>query len=153
MDIKPFTIFSPPEAVYHAVLPGATLLNLNVSNVAQLEWELFRGLRVAGVRAMGRRIGIDAKTLGRLLGARHQTLQMRHRSRRLTTQQSAVAYRLARGFEHAVMLIGSETDAREWLREKMPSLGQRTPLEALATVLGYERVLNLLERCEDGVYS
>jgi putative toxin-antitoxin system antitoxin component (TIGR02293 family) len=140
--------------VYEATLPGASLLNLKTRNPHHLEEELEKGLSVKILDTLLETLGVDLETLARLLGTGYSTLKTHKRSRsRLTSEQSSKAYRLARIFERAVEVIGAEDEARSWLGDKVLALGKRTPLEAMTTDLGSERVLHLLERLDDGVYS
>jgi putative toxin-antitoxin system antitoxin component (TIGR02293 family) len=154
MSAVTYPTFSPPDAVYEATLPGASLLKLKARNLQGLEEELERGLPVKTLDTLVEKLGIDLETLASLLGTGFSTLKAHKRSRsRLSPEQSAKAYRLARIFERASEVIGSEDEARGWLGDSVLALGKRTPLQAMTTDLGGERVLHLLERLDDGVFS
>lgn len=154
VDPSRFQPFVPPAAAVHAAMPGAALLRITARNAGELEAEIERGLPAPVLGWLGQAAGLSLKALAPVLGASYSTLN-RHKGRRerLTSDQSSRAYRLSRLVERAFEVIGSEDEARAWLREPVLALGDRTPLDALRTDLGTERVMGLLERLEDGVYS
>jgi putative toxin-antitoxin system antitoxin component (TIGR02293 family) len=154
MSISTHVTFSPPSAVYEARLPGTTLLKLKARNLQQLEEALNKGLSIKVLDSLAEKAGVDLKTLASLLGTGYSTLKTHKRTKgRLSPEQSAKAYRFARVVERATEVIGSEEDMRAWLRDPVLALAKRTPLETLTSDLGSERVLQLLERLDDGVYS
>jgi putative toxin-antitoxin system antitoxin component (TIGR02293 family) len=154
MSASTHPTYTPPEAVYDARLPGASLLGLDVRNLQQLEEELDKGLPIKTLATLMDKAGVDLETLAPVLGTGYSTLRNHRRNRtRLTPEQSAKAYRFARIFERATEVIGSEDDARGWLHEGVLALGKRTPMEAMSSEIGSERVQHLLERLDDGVYS
>jgi putative toxin-antitoxin system antitoxin component (TIGR02293 family) len=154
MPTTSFAPFNPPKSVYTARPPGAVLLKLNVANLHELEDALNSGLPIESVETLMNQCGIELTTAAALLGMGYSTLKTYRRNRmRLTPEQSARAYRVARIYERAVAVIGSEVDARAWLAEPVLALGNRTPLAAMTSDLGSERVLHILERLDDGVYS
>ena len=61
--------------------------------------------------------------------------------------------RIARLFDRAVAVLGSASEARSWLKTAQRALGQRTPLEFMATEIGGREVEDLLGRIEHGVFS
>jgi putative toxin-antitoxin system antitoxin component (TIGR02293 family) len=154
MSASSYATFTPPNAVYEATLPGTTLLKLKARNLHQLEEELTKGLNMKALTTLSEKAGTDLKTLASLLGMGYSTLTTLKRTRgRLTPEQSARAYRVARILERAIEVIGSEADVQGWLRDPVLALGKRTPLETMGSAIGSERVLHLLERLDDGVYS
>lgn len=154
MSVSTHPTYTPPKSVDEARLPGALLLGLKARNLQGLEDELDKGLAITVLDTLTETLGIDLATLASLLGTGYSTLKSHKRTKaRLTPEQSAKAYRLARLFERTVEVIGSEDDARGWLHNGVLALGKRTPLEAMTNDLGGERVLHLLERLDDGVYS
>ena len=49
-------------------------------------------------------------------------------------------------------MLGSRTEAEQWLERPAIGLNQRRPIDLLATTAGVEIVENYLERIEHGVY-
>jgi putative toxin-antitoxin system antitoxin component (TIGR02293 family) len=148
-DHAPYT---PASAVFDAVLPGAKLLKLKARNVSQLERELDKGLSMKTIESLAAVAQVSLKSLAPILGLGYSTLiTYKRKSERLNPEQSARAYHFARILERATEVIGNE--AQQWLSEPVLALAKRTPLETLHSTLGSERVLQLLERLDDGVYS
>ncbi len=57
-------------------------------------------------------------------------------------------------FQHAIeMYDGDEAAAKAWLRQSVPVLEGRKPLELMETEAGAVLVENLIGRIEAGVYS
>jgi putative toxin-antitoxin system antitoxin component (TIGR02293 family) len=72
---------------------------------------------------------------------------------RLEPDVSDRLVRIARVFALATEVLESREAAIEWLREKTPYLGDRSPLDALATDVGAEKVTNMLYQMEYGVIA
>lgn len=72
---------------------------------------------------------------------------------RLDPATSDRLVRMARVFALAVDVLENDAAAVEWLREATPYLGGRSPLEALATDVGAEKVTNMLYQMEYGVVA
>jgi putative toxin-antitoxin system antitoxin component (TIGR02293 family) len=60
--------------------------------------------------------------------------------------------RLARLFERAVEVLGSEQHAQKWFQSPVKGLGGKTPLEFADTEPGTQAVEAMLDRIEDGVF-
>jgi putative toxin-antitoxin system antitoxin component (TIGR02293 family) len=146
--------YTPPKEVYDATLPGTSLLKLKAKNLQALESEIDKGLSVKVTDTLTNVLGVSMEGLSGLLGIGYSTLKgKRSEKGRLSPETSSRVYRMARIFERTVEVIGSEKEAKEWLNEPVLALGRRTPLEAMKTDLGCERVEQILERLDDGVYS
>ncbi len=149
---KKYVPYHPAPADITAVLPGAKLLSLKVSNTQELETKLSTGLPSSLVAKIASICHINQDAMSAILGMGKSTLNSYTRTdKRLPAEQSAKIYRLARVIERTQEVVG--TDAKEWLHSPVLALGNRTPLEALKSDIGAERVLQLLERLDDGVYS
>ncbi|MBW3567603.1 MAG: DUF2384 domain-containing protein, partial [Proteobacteria bacterium] len=72
---------------------------------------------------------------------------------RLEPDVSDRLVRVARVYALAIDVLENREAAVEWLREKTPYLGDRSPLEALATDVGTEKVTNMLYQMEYGVIA
>lgn len=72
---------------------------------------------------------------------------------RLDPATSDRLVRVARVFALAVDVLEDHDAAVEWLRERSPYLGNRSPLDALATDVGTEKVANMLYQMEYGVLA
>lgn len=72
---------------------------------------------------------------------------------RLDPATSDRLVRIARIFALAVDVLDDHNAAVQWLRARAPYLGDRSPLEALATDVGAEKVTNMLYQMEYGVLA
>lgn len=75
------------------------------------------------------------------------------RKQRLDPDVSDRLVRIARVFALATEVLESREAAVEWLRERTPYLGERSPLDALATDVGTEKVTNMLYQMEYGIIA
>ncbi len=72
---------------------------------------------------------------------------------RLDAATSDRLVRLARILALAMLVLESREHAVAWLREPSPALGGRSPLAAVASDPGTEKVSNMLYQMEYGVYA
>lgn len=114
-----------------------------------------RGVPLADVRRFGGGLGLTQDEFARLLGIPTRTYQrwLGQAGRRLSPAASGRYYRIARIVRRAVAVLGSEKTALGWLREEQRALGQRVPLDLMATEPGAEAVEDLLGRIEYGVVT
>lgn len=82
-----------------------------------------------------------------------RTLARRKKARRLGPDESDRVFRFARIATRASEVLGSEDKARRWLHRPNRALGNRLPLNLLATDAGIEQIETVLGRLEHGVYS
>jgi len=87
-----------------------------------------------------------------VLGITGRTAQRRRQSGVLSAEESDRLYRLARVFEKAAEVFGSETSAASWLREPRAFFQGISPLALLGTDAGTQEVENEIGRIEYGVY-
>jgi len=110
------------------------------------------GLPRESLRRVALRIGGDAERASAIEHAVvPKTTLARRGTGRLTREESERTERLARLFIHAVAALGSEDDARAFLRRPHPELDGRTPLDAAVTELGGRRVEDILHALEYGL--
>ncbi len=73
---------------------------------------------------------------------------------RLEPAESNRILRVSPLFPEAIKLFeGDGVAARRWMLQKQKALGEKTPLELLATELGAREVEALIGRLEHGVFS
>jgi putative toxin-antitoxin system antitoxin component (TIGR02293 family) len=117
-----------------------------------LEDAVLAGLPREALRRVAERLGGDAE---RATAIEHaivpKTTLARRGTGRLTREESERTERLARLFVHAVAALGSEEDARLFMRRGHPELEGRSPLEAAITELGGRRVEDILHALEYGL--
>lgn len=116
------------------------------------------GFSLDDVRAMVASSGLytSRKVLERIIGKSIRTIQRQSRLKnavRLTAQQSAVAFQYAKALELAVSVFGSQALAEQWLNRPCRHLAGIVPFEMIDTSLGYNVVVEYLERIRSGVYQ
>ncbi len=111
-------------------LPSATLSTLSVS----LGWTR---------AALIEQLGIAPRTAARRLMRREP----------LSTTESERVLRLARVLARAIEVFESRNAAKQWLQEPSTALGERKPIDLLATDIGTEVVLNELGKIDHGFFA
>jgi putative toxin-antitoxin system antitoxin component (TIGR02293 family) len=72
---------------------------------------------------------------------------------RLKPEESELLFRLARVLAAATEVLGSEDKARQWLIAENRALGGAVPINLLDTGIGFQEIMDVLNRIEHGVYS
>jgi putative toxin-antitoxin system antitoxin component (TIGR02293 family) len=115
--------------------------------------EVERGLPVRAYAALAKALGLSRAEEDRLLQVSLRTrLRWKVRSR-LDPATSDRVVRIARILALAIEVLENQTHAIAWLREPSEALNGRTPLQAISSDFGAEKVSNLLYQMEHGVYS
>jgi putative toxin-antitoxin system antitoxin component (TIGR02293 family) len=97
-------------------------------------------------------IGVGKETLARKLNINAQTLRKR-KSRVLSAEEAEKSLRVARVFGLASDILGDGDEARQWLKNEIPALGGKRPLDLLDTDVGAQEVTNLLNCIKWGMYA
>ncbi len=112
------------------------------------------GLPVSSVKSLQQKLQLSNLSMSRILGISESTLQRRYRSNiKLSELESQIIIQLAELWTQGIDTFGDETDFRDWLAQKNLALGDRIPLQLLASPLGREHVKEVLLRIEWGIYS
>lgn len=139
----------PPHGFAEA---QATVAEPAMRAPAWLERLVLEGLPRDSLRRVALRIGGDPD---RAAAIEHavvpKTTLARRTGGRLTLEESERTARLARLFTHAAEALGSEEEARDFLRRPHPLLERRPPLEVALTDLGARRVEAILAALEHGL--
>jgi putative toxin-antitoxin system antitoxin component (TIGR02293 family) len=144
--------FTPPQTE-HAVMPGANLLHMHARNPLELEQSLARGLSPDALQALRDATDLTLETIADIARISYESLnRYRKNAKPLPVEPSTRLYEFARLFERTLEIIPDRAQAQAWLREPVLALGNRSPLETLTSSLGAERVMQILERLEDGVF-
>lgn len=72
---------------------------------------------------------------------------------KLSPKQSAIALHYAQTLELAITVFGNQRLAEDWLKKPCRSTLGKSPLELIDNSLGFQVVLEYLERMEYGVYQ
>ena len=123
---------------------------------------LNKGVKASVFRNLADAIDVPLKVLAESLGLSPRTIRYRVTVRMgprrrvyvsyLTGDETERSFRAYRVFRKATEVLGSEQNARAWLRTEQPALGNKTPLSMLVRDVGAGSVLNMLGAIEDGGY-
>lgn len=97
-------------------------------------------------------IGIDHGQAATVIGISRRTLERRLAGRHFPLPEADRAFRIVHAFALATDVLGSAEKAKGWFHQRLPALGDRTPLACLTTEVGAARVRELLEQVEHGIY-
>jgi len=140
-----------PQSVIE-LLGGPRLFGARAAGVDLLA-EVERGLPVRAYEAVAEALELTPAEEDRLLQVSLRTRARWKRRARLDPATSDRLVRLARILALAVMVLESRENAVAWLREPSDALRGRSPLAAIATDPGAEKVSNMLYQMEHGVYA
>jgi putative toxin-antitoxin system antitoxin component (TIGR02293 family) len=148
---RPTVVESPADSLYTLI---GMLLGLKVHSEVDLIERLEKGLTITAVQHLRTRAALtDAETFQ--LIAPRRTLSRREASGQLLTPEEAdKTVRVARVTARAQQVFaGQPAYAARWLRESKSALGDRTPLQALATESGALAIEELLVSIEHGMFA
>ena len=132
----------------------AVLLGLRARDTEQLWARIGQGLSISAYERFQRNFELDTATLAGLLQTTLRTIARRKKDGSLLPRESDRLLSVTRIFARALDLFeGDREAALVWLDTAQPSLGERTPMEAIRTELGTVEVERLIERLEQGVYG
>jgi len=106
------------------------------------------------VKSLSHRFHVRKDTIRKILGISESTQARYERSN--ATLKPAIAdrwERFQRITQQALELFEDEMETQRWLSSPKVALGGQTPLEALATDSGTQKVEELLYRAEYGVFG
>ncbi len=135
------------------VLGGERVVGKRSSDPRQMIARIRAGLPYKSLESLAASLHLSADEISRIFSIPARTLARRKREHRLSAQESDRVYRVARIFSRAADLLGSETDAAEWLRAPHIALGMAAPLALLDTEAGTQQIDEILARIEYGIYS
>jgi putative toxin-antitoxin system antitoxin component (TIGR02293 family) len=135
-----------------AVLGGPQVFGVPAARVDLLE-EVERGLPRRAYEAVSEALELTPVEEDRLLQVSLRTRARWKKHARIDPATSDRLVRLARILALAVLVLESRANAVAWLREPSDSLGGRSPLAAVASDPGAEKVSNMLYQMEHGIYA
>ena len=109
------------------------------------------GLSPDALNVVQDRLDLSNAELAHVVHISPRTLTRRKKEERLSPDESERVYRVARLIEIAARVLGSEDEAREWMKEPNYALGEQVPLEVARTEPGAELVERLLGQIEHGI--
>jgi putative toxin-antitoxin system antitoxin component (TIGR02293 family) len=151
--VKEAAIGYGPSPSMKAVLGGKGS-SLQVINTDIDLIELTRkGLKKDTLFYLAEYLGISMGQLSDLLHTSHRNLQRKDANETMDSYKTEKVLELASFAVRGTDVIGSEAGFREWLKNPITALDNKTPLDFLDTTFGIQMVLKILGRLEQGVYS
>ncbi|MBZ8182378.1 type II RES/Xre toxin-antitoxin system antitoxin [Oscillatoria salina] len=113
-----------------------------------------QGLQTDAAERVAEYSGLSKVQIATLLGTSERTISRRKKSSKpLDVTESDRLYRLARIIARAIAVFEDSETAKNWLNRPNRALAEATPLELLDTDAGTQKVDELLDKIEYGVYS
>jgi len=113
-----------------------------------------QGLTIADFEELTTMLDVSHATLCDIALIAQRTFSRRKKSgESFKPDESDRILRIARLFDRGVAVLGSAEEARSWFKTSQRALGQKTPLDFMATEIGGREVEDLLCRIEHGVFS
>jgi putative toxin-antitoxin system antitoxin component (TIGR02293 family) len=112
-----------------------------------------RPAQFSSVEHLGKRLGVDSSTLLDLIGIPERTRSRRRHDGLLKPAEADRLRRIARVFEEAVRVFGSEEKAARWLKTPGPLFEDRTPIGCLDSDGGAHAVTEELIRIDFGDFA
>ncbi|MGA8533885.1 MAG: antitoxin Xre/MbcA/ParS toxin-binding domain-containing protein [Candidatus Tumulicola sp.] len=135
------------------LLGGPELIWQAIRQESDLETMVREGLPAESVRQLAASTGTTLTALQEVTRIDRSTFGRRVRQRsRLKTDESDRVVRVARIAALAIAALGNQ-DGIAWLHEENWALGQRAPIDLLATEVGARQVEQIIGRIEHGVFS
>ena len=139
------------------ILGGRKVLKKTLRDPLDAHELLLRGLPAAALTHLVDSLAHlrDPGSLEKAVGISLRTFQRRKAdpTQPLSREQSGRIWKFAEILAKATAVLGSRTEAEEWLERPAIGLNQRRPIDLLATTAGVEIVETHLERLKYGVYT
>jgi putative toxin-antitoxin system antitoxin component (TIGR02293 family) len=134
--------------------PTMTFAAIPYSDNLKVAEIIARGIPARALRELAAALRLTLPEVAEAVCIPRRTLERRVADNaRLNLAETERAVRLGRVLEKARDVFASEGEAAAWLTEKLPALGDRTPLALCATEAGAREVEQTLGRIEHGVFS
>lgn len=127
-------------------------IGVQAGKVEDLIVTLKKGLPISSLNKLCKHMGVSERRLATTVNIAQRTLTRRKSEGRFRPDESERVLRLARLFERAIEVMGSEQNAQKWFQSPVKGLGGKTPLEFADTEPGAQAVEAMLDRIEDGVF-
>lgn len=137
-----------------ARIGGTRTLGIQIRRTDALVRKVQTGFPFTYLLRLEKRIGLARGQMAGFVAISKRTLARRQQQGQLSADESDRLLRIARLFELTVDLFEGDPDqARTWLLEANPALGDASPLDFASTDLGAREVEHLIGRLEHGVFA
>jgi putative toxin-antitoxin system antitoxin component (TIGR02293 family) len=136
------------------VLGGRKIFKRKIEYDTELTSLTRKGLPVQTLTILAGELGVERKTLAKIVGISERTLSRRlAHGESLSAGESDRTVRLARVFAKAKDTLGTAKKASHWLLSANLALGGEVPFDLLDTDAGVRAVETILYRIDYGIYS
>ena len=112
-----------------------------------------KGLSRAAVDLVAQKIGFSDREMARILNISERTFHRYTPDTQLDTSSTERLLKLMLLYQHGEEVFSNLEDFKPWMRQSMRIFGDKSALDLLDTVTGFEWVNNVLSRMEFGTYS
>ncbi len=112
-----------------------------------------KGLSRAAVDLVAKRIGLTDREMARILNISERTFYRYSPDTQLDTSSTERLLKLMLLYQHGEEVFSNLEDFKPWMRQPMRVFGDKSALDLLDTITGFEWVDNVLSRIEFGTYS
>ncbi len=132
---------------------GAAILGCVVHSENELIPLLRQGLPFIALEQIMATFSLSREEVAEVLNLPGRTMSRRKQTQRLAADESDRLYRFSRILAHAEAVLGSSTNATQWLHRPNRALNGAIPLGLLDTDIGANQVDDVLGRLEYGIFS
>jgi putative toxin-antitoxin system antitoxin component (TIGR02293 family) len=151
MDMKEFKMPNENQNVVNESI--ASYILAPSSNTTNLINYARQGISMSFLLNLSEKLSLSLQEVGNILHVSLRTLQRYAPTKTLDTDASAKVLNLEALHRHGIEVFGDEGSFNNWLRSKVPSLGNQTPLSYLDTPFGFQLVDQTLGRIEHGIFA
>jgi putative toxin-antitoxin system antitoxin component (TIGR02293 family) len=112
-----------------------------------------KGLSRAAVDLVAKKIGLTDREMARILNISERTFYRYSPDTQLDTSSTERLLKLMLLYQHGEEVFSNLEDFKPWMRQSMRVFGDKSALDLLDTITGFEWVDNVLSRIEFGTYS
>ncbi len=112
-----------------------------------------KGLSRAAVDLVAKRVGLSDREMARILNISERTFHRYTPDTQLDTSSTERLLKLMLLYQHGEEVFSNLEDFKPWMRQSMRVFGDKSALDLLDTITGFEWVDNVLSRIEFGTYS
>ena len=112
-----------------------------------------KGLSRAAVDLVAQKIGLSDREMARILNISERTFHRYTPDTQLDTSSTERLLKLMLLYQHGEDVFSNLEDFKPWMRQSMRIFGDKSALDLLDTVTGFEWVNNVLSRMGFGTYS
>lgn len=137
-----------------AGLGGEAVIKHRVDNTFDLIDLIDAGLPMQSVKYLQDKMGFSNRTMSQLLAISESTYQRRIRTKSsLTKDESEKAVSLSELYAKGLGVFKNEEKFQFWLENPNYALGNRKPVDLLASSVGRQEAMEILFRIQYGIYS